>query len=205
MLATQLSMLEEMVHSKEEFTMTDSEFAFGWHFFVLIVHGIEAVYCQAAAQYWTLFGDPSLMVRTDEPSNMNIVHDDVVLVGQSQFIINTGLSGSLAALSLDGELLSSGYANQFGAITLNLEGATDIPGVFDLVITGFNAITYDSEITVLAPEGPYITMDAFTGEVMHGMQNELSIDTVRVINLHYLKFPTQNVTVIRITPCYWVL
>ena len=37
-LATQLSMLEEMVHSKEEFTMTDSEFAFGWHFFVLSVN-----------------------------------------------------------------------------------------------------------------------------------------------------------------------
>ena len=120
------------------------------------------------------------MVRTDEPSNMNIVHDDVVLVGQSQFIINTGLAGSLAALSLDGELLASGYANQFGAITLNLEGATDIPGVFDLVITGFNAITYESEITVLAPEGPYVTMDAFTGEVMHGMQNELSIDIENV-------------------------
>ena len=37
-LATQLSMLEEIVHSKEEFTMTDSEFAFGWHFFVLSVN-----------------------------------------------------------------------------------------------------------------------------------------------------------------------
>jgi len=34
----QLSMLEEMVHSQEDFVMTDSEFAFGWHFFVLSIN-----------------------------------------------------------------------------------------------------------------------------------------------------------------------
>jgi len=36
-LTHQLSLLEEMVHSQEDFVMTDSEFAFGWHFFVLSV------------------------------------------------------------------------------------------------------------------------------------------------------------------------
>ena len=37
-LTHQLSLLEEMVHSQEDFVMTDSEFAFGWHFFVLSVN-----------------------------------------------------------------------------------------------------------------------------------------------------------------------
>ena len=37
-LTQQLIHLEEMVHSQEEFVMTDSEFAFGWHFFVLSVN-----------------------------------------------------------------------------------------------------------------------------------------------------------------------
>ncbi len=37
-LTRQLALLEEMVHSKEDFVMTDSEFAFGWHFFVLSVN-----------------------------------------------------------------------------------------------------------------------------------------------------------------------
>ena len=30
-----LGLLEEMVHSNDEFVMTDSEFAFGWHFFCI--------------------------------------------------------------------------------------------------------------------------------------------------------------------------
>ena len=33
-----LGSLEEMVHSQEEFAVTDSEFAFGWHFFVVSVN-----------------------------------------------------------------------------------------------------------------------------------------------------------------------
>jgi len=37
-LTKQLALLEEMVHSQEDFVMTDSEFAFGWHFFVLSVN-----------------------------------------------------------------------------------------------------------------------------------------------------------------------
>jgi len=37
-LTHQLTFLEEMVHGKDDFVMTDSEFAFGWHFFVLSVN-----------------------------------------------------------------------------------------------------------------------------------------------------------------------
>ncbi len=37
-LTRQLVLLEEMVHSEDDFVMTDSEFAFGGHFFVLSVN-----------------------------------------------------------------------------------------------------------------------------------------------------------------------
>ncbi|MCY4491590.1 MAG: hypothetical protein OXC46_09050 [Thaumarchaeota archaeon] len=37
-IARQLILVEEMVHSQNEFVMTDSEFAFGWHFFVVSVN-----------------------------------------------------------------------------------------------------------------------------------------------------------------------
>ncbi len=33
-----LTMVEEMVHEEESFVMTDSEFAFGWHFYVLSIN-----------------------------------------------------------------------------------------------------------------------------------------------------------------------
>jgi len=33
-----LSRMEEIVHGQDEFVITDSEFAFGWHFFVVSVN-----------------------------------------------------------------------------------------------------------------------------------------------------------------------
>ena len=33
-----LTMVEEMVHEEEDFIITDSEFAFGWHFYVLSIN-----------------------------------------------------------------------------------------------------------------------------------------------------------------------
>lgn len=37
-IKSQLSLLEEMIHGEDEFVITDSEFAFGWHFFVVSVN-----------------------------------------------------------------------------------------------------------------------------------------------------------------------
>ena len=33
-----LARMEEMVHGQEDFVITDSEFAFGWHFFIVSVN-----------------------------------------------------------------------------------------------------------------------------------------------------------------------
>jgi len=38
-----LSLVEEMVHGENEFVLTDSEFAFGWHFFIVSVN-VEMVH-----------------------------------------------------------------------------------------------------------------------------------------------------------------
>ena len=36
-IQSSLTLLEEMVHSEDGFVITDSEFAFGWHFYVVSV------------------------------------------------------------------------------------------------------------------------------------------------------------------------
>ena len=39
-ISTILTMLEEMVHEEDGFVITDSEFAFGWHFYFVSVNKI---------------------------------------------------------------------------------------------------------------------------------------------------------------------
>ena len=57
-IAHQLILLEEMVHSPDEFVMTDSEFAFGWHFFVVSVNRtlVEKLIVQMGSDFERLKG-----------------------------------------------------------------------------------------------------------------------------------------------------
>ena len=117
-------------------------------------------------KYWTFFGDPSTNLRTAPAAAMNVQHDDVILVGADEFVVDVGENGALVALSLNGELISSAYSVG-GVAVLELGGAADIPGNLDLVVTGFNSIPYEVEVMVLAPEGSYLVVDDI--EVEYGL------------------------------------
>ena len=138
-------------------------------------------------KYWTFFGDPSTNLRTAPAMSMNVQHDDVILVGADQFVVDVGENGALAALSLNGELISSAYSIG-GVAVLELAGAADIPGNFDLVVTGFNSIPYEVEVMVLAPEGSYLVIDEVeveyglvdSGYLLYGRENNLSLSVSNV-------------------------
>lgn len=108
--------------------------------------------------YWTCFGDPSVVVRTDTPTNMTVTHDDILIIGATSISLNTGDSESLVALSSDGELIASGYTDASGNITLEFPYALDLPGVIDLVVTSYNKVPYEAEVNVIAPDGAYILL-----------------------------------------------
>ena len=108
--------------------------------------------------YWTIFGDPSVVVRTDTPTDMTISHNDVIIIGAEEFSIETGMAAALVAVSRDGELLASTYTDATGGITLEFETPLEIPGPVDLVVTAFNKMPYETTVNVIAPDGAYMLM-----------------------------------------------
>ena len=108
--------------------------------------------------YWTIFGDPSVVVRTDTPTDMTISHNDVIIIGAEEFSIETGMAAALVAVSRDGELLASTYTDATGGTTLEFETPLDIPGPVDLVVTAFNKMPYETTVNVIAPDGAYMLM-----------------------------------------------
>ncbi len=91
--------------------------------------------------YWTMFGDPSIPIRTAPPTVINAEYNDVIILGANTFSAYTGTEGDLVALSRDGELLSSGYTDPSGVAYLELGSASSVPGELDLVM-------YDQDILV---------------------------------------------------------
>ena len=106
--------------------------------------------------HWTIFGDPSLLIRTDEPTAINAIHDQNILVGQTEFVVDVGIDGALVALSSENELLT--HAHSLGGVAvLDLSNITAEPGVvLDLVITSFNTLPYEANINVITPDGAYL-------------------------------------------------
>ncbi len=136
----------------------------------------------AMTDTWVCFGDPSLLVRTDNPSDMVVTHNATIFVGQSSFEVNCDLNGSVACLSNNGVII--GVATVSGGIASI--PVTDVePGQeLTIAITGFNKTTYLETITVIAPEGPYITIDNVniggSSTINYGETQDLNITLTNV-------------------------
>ena len=112
--------------------------------------------------YWTIFGDPSVVMRSDTPTGMEVTHSDVIIIGATEFNIETGESGALVSVSRDGDLLASAYTDGSGAVDLFFETALDIPGPVDVVVTAYNRIPYETSVNVIAPDGAYMLLGDVT-------------------------------------------
>ncbi len=103
---------------------------------------------------WTIFGDPSVMVRTDIPQIMTATHPATVFLGATTFTVNSDAEGGIAALTMDGEIIST-VTIEGGSATFVFMPLNDV-GVMDLVITAFNYFPYESTVEIVPASGPYI-------------------------------------------------
>jgi len=91
-----------------------------------------------------------------------VTHSDVIIIGATEFNIETGESGALVSVSRDGDLLASAYTDGSGAVDLFFETALDIPGPVDVVVTAYNRIPYETSVNVIAPDGAYMLLGDVT-------------------------------------------
>jgi len=112
----------------------------------------------AMGRTWHIFGDPSLQVRTMSPLAMNIVSEPTIIFAQETYIVETGIEGSLASLSYEGEIISSAYSDADGYAYLFLGALPEEPVTLTLTVTGYNRITEISEVQLVTAGGIYLQM-----------------------------------------------
>ncbi len=120
---------------------------------------------------WTVFGDPSLMVRTAAPANMTVSMDPAILLGSTTFTIDCDAEGGLAALTSNGSILSTAIVEN-GEAVLQFDPMTQ-PGLVDLVITAFNYRPAITQIDVIAANGPYLLYANHTNNDSLGNNNNV--------------------------------
>ena len=145
--------------------------------------------------YWTFFGDPSVVIRTDQPTSLEPIHDDVILIGQTEFVVDVGVNDGLVALSNDSGLLESEYI-QDGVAVISLDPTYMVPGTFDLVITSFNSFTYEAEINVVSPDGAYLITSGYELVNESNSDNIISFGDMVEINILAENVGTYNASAI---------
>ena len=117
---------------------------------------------------WVLFGDPSLLVRTDAPEAIAATYNPVMFIGMDQFELTApDADGATVAMTyydeVEEEVVILGTAIvEDGNATVHFDDPPDQPMDVTLAITGFNKVTYiNEEIQVIPPDGPYVILDDF--------------------------------------------
>ena len=111
---------------------------------------------------WILFGDPSLMVRTDNPVSMNLTCTPAVLMlGMSELEITAeNTAYGIATLMMDGEVVATGEIDN-GSCMLHFSPMVNV-GTATLTVIGYNKVTEVMPIEVLPAEGAYVTIANYT-------------------------------------------
>ena len=138
------------------------------------------------ADAWTIFGDPSTMFRSTTPQEMTITHPSVLTVGQNAVEVSSNAEGTLVAITrvVDGEvvILGAGYADN-GTATIDIAGLEG-PCTVKITATAYNKVTYQAEIMVIVPEGPYVVNGGYTINDSEGNGNG-AVDNGETIKLNY--------------------
>ena len=107
---------------------------------------------------WILFGDPSLMMRSDNPVSMNVTCNPAILMlGMSELEITAeDTPYGIATLMMDGEVLASGKLID-GTCTLSFPPMSNV-GNATLTVMGYNKVTEVINVEVLPAEGAFLTV-----------------------------------------------
>lgn len=103
---------------------------------------------------WTIFGDPSLEIRTAVPQELTVTYPSSLIVGSTSMSFTCNAEGAFATLSLDGEILGTAVI-QNGEATITFDELSS-PGTINFVITGFNYHAHICTIDIVPDDEAYI-------------------------------------------------
>lgn len=150
---------------------------------------------------WVIFGDPSVVVRTAQPTAMTVLHDPTIAPSSGSFTVSCDEENALAALTVNGTILAT--AKVSGGIAYLSFNALTNDDPLTLTITGYNKTPYISTITVEQSAGGHVVggVDVFgqnngltdllttinTGNTLIDLNQEVPKDASAAVDINYLQ------------------
>ncbi|KYK34048.1 MAG: hypothetical protein AYK22_01030 [Thermoplasmatales archaeon SG8-52-3] len=113
--------------------------------------------CYDETDTWTVFGDPSLQVRTDSPEDLTVEHDELMPIGAEFFEVEIpGVKNALCAISHGYELLGYGYSDENGHAEVVFFEVIEFMEDVKLVVTAYNKNPYYADLQIGSSYPPEI-------------------------------------------------
>jgi Peptidase family C25/Propeptide_C25/Peptidase family C25, C terminal ig-like domain/Secretion system C-terminal sorting domain len=103
---------------------------------------------------WTMFGDPSLMVRTLNPMSMTVTHPATATLGATQFTVNCSVNDAFVTLYQNGTILGSGTVVN-NSVTISFAPLSVVDTLF-VTAVAYNYVPYLGHALVVPASGPYV-------------------------------------------------
>lgn len=103
---------------------------------------------------WTMFGDPSMMLRTLTPMQMTVTHPSTVTLGATQFTVNCSVNDAKVTLYQNGTILGTGIVAG-NAVTINFPALSTLDTMW-VTATAYNYVPYQGYALVVPASGPYV-------------------------------------------------
>jgi len=146
--------------------------------------------------YWQAYntlGDPSLLPYNTQGSENMVDHMDIVPIGVADYEVSAE-AGSYVAISKDGILHGTGYVNESGSVTVELDPILE-GGDVDIVVTKSQYIPYMATVPAAALEGPFLTLSEFVFDSGAEAVNYGSTASMDVNLTNLGTDPANNVTI----------
>ncbi len=97
---------------------------------------------------WTIFGDPSLMVRTDDPQTMTVSHNNTLMLGETNLLVNCNVNGAFVSLTINHQIIGTGTVAA-GSANISFPAISGTDSVL-VTVTAYNFIPYQAKVPVLS-------------------------------------------------------
>lgn len=105
---------------------------------------------------WVIFGDPTLQVRTAVPQLLTVSHNSQIYTGVTQLQVSSPVENAKVVLTKGNTILAQGLISG-GSVMLNFNEVLIPTDTLHLLVSAFNYIPYQADITVIVNNEPYLT------------------------------------------------
>lgn len=129
---------------------------FGGIFFNGMIHMLD-VYSDAVDVFrtWILFGDPTLLMRTAEPEQLEVTHNAIFPVGIPSVVFSSTVENAKISVTRNGEIVAVGHITN-GEYTLELNDIYLPTDTLKVLATATNYLPYEGMVNFIPNEGPYV-------------------------------------------------